>query len=251
MRKNDKMQILVVNDDGYTSEGIRILAEFAGTLGNVTLCAPKTEQSGKSHAINITSPFEAKRAEPIGGAECWYVDSTPADCVRFAVNGLHREYDLVFSGINRGINVGRDILYSGTVGAIFEAAALGMPAIAFSTEPGDFGTAKEKIPAVYAWMAERGLLAGRCLWNINIPKVSPKGILLTRQAGPYYLDRIEPCGDGLFRQIGYSMYQGTADLSLDLDAVMNGYISITPMSLSRTDEKVLHDPDFDKNTLQK
>ena len=117
-----KKSILIVNDDGYFSEGLAILTRWASRFADVTICAPMTEQSGKSHGINIVTPFAARKVDLFPDIEVWAVDSTPADCVRFAVNGLHRKFDTVYSGINRGINVGRDILYSGTVGAIFEAA---------------------------------------------------------------------------------------------------------------------------------
>ena len=232
MKKEKK--ILIVNDDGYKSEGLRILADWASRRGEITVCAPKNEQSGKSHGINIHDPFEARRVDLPFAAEVWSVDSTPADCVRFAVNGLHRSFDLVLSGINRGINVGRDILYSGTVGAIFEAEALGIPAIAISTEPDSFSFAKECLDEIFDFIESNRMLDRNWLYNVNIPCRPACGIRVTRQAGPYYLDRIEPCGEDMFRQIGYSSYQGTADLSLDLDAVMNGYISITPMTIERT-----------------
>ena len=119
------MRILITNDDGYSAEGIRALALWATKLGEVTVIAPKVEQSGKSHAIDFTRPIEIKEVDEIPGVRTVYVDSTPADCVRFAVLGRKEKFDLVISGINRGLNIGRDIIYSGTVAAVFEAAALG------------------------------------------------------------------------------------------------------------------------------
>jgi 5'-nucleotidase len=138
------MKILITNDDGVFAPGIVPLVEWARKLGEVTVVAPKVEQSGKSHAINFTSPIEIKKVDLFEGVEAYAMDSTPADCVRFGITGLKREYDLVLSGINRGVNLGADIIYSGTVAAIFEAAYWKTRAIAFSTYPDnrDFAASK-------------------------------------------------------------------------------------------------------------
>ncbi|MDY5355805.1 MAG: 5'/3'-nucleotidase SurE, partial [Eubacteriales bacterium] len=128
------MKILLTNDDGIGARGIRVLCDFAETLGEVTVVAPKTEQSAKSHGINIHSEMEIKEVDFPGAVRAFAVDSTPADCVRFALLGLGEKFDLVLSGINCGLNIGTDIVYSGTVGAIFEAAAEGVPAVAVSTQ---------------------------------------------------------------------------------------------------------------------
>ena len=103
------MRILITNDDGIFSHGIRLLAEWAVKLGEVTVVAPKNEQSGKSHAINFTEPIEINKVELMAGVEAYSCDSTPADCVRYGIVGLGRSYDLVLSGINRGYNLGDDI----------------------------------------------------------------------------------------------------------------------------------------------
>ena len=100
------MRILITNDDGIFAPGIKLLAEWAKTIGEVTVVAPKVEQSGMSHAIQFVHPIEIKKVDLIDGVEAWQMDSTPADCVRFGIIGLNRQYDLVLSGINRGVNVG-------------------------------------------------------------------------------------------------------------------------------------------------
>ena len=97
------MRILITNDDGINAPGIRMLAEWAKKLGEVTVVAPKVEQSGMSHAIQFVEPIEIKRVPLMDGVEAWQMDSTPADCVRFGVLGLKREYDLILSGINKGM----------------------------------------------------------------------------------------------------------------------------------------------------
>ena len=100
------MRILVTNDDGIRAPGIEILANWARKIGDVTVVAPKVEQSAKSHSINIHTAFEVKKVSWLDGIDCYSVDSSPSDCIRFAYNGLNMEFDLVLSGINRGFNVG-------------------------------------------------------------------------------------------------------------------------------------------------
>ena len=95
------MRILITNDDGINAEGIRVLCAWARTKGDVTVVAPKVEQSGKSHAIDFTRPIEIKEVALADDITVWSMDSTPADCVRFAVLGMKWQFDLVISGINR------------------------------------------------------------------------------------------------------------------------------------------------------
>ena len=146
------MRIIITNDDGVFAEGIRLLAEWAKKLGEVTIVAPKREQSGKSHAINFTEPIEIKRVELMEGVEAYSCDSTPADCVRYGIAGLKRTYDLVLSGINRGVNLGVDMIYSGTVAAIFEAAYWNHNALAFSTYPDAAEDAAKELDNIYNYI---------------------------------------------------------------------------------------------------
>ena len=129
------MRILVTNDDSVSASGLLPLVRFCQTLGDVTVVVPKFEQSGKSHGIELHKSFECKQVQLAEDLTVWTVDSTPADCVRFAILGLKLQFDLVISGINRGFNIGADQIYSGTVGAACEAIALGVPAVALSTSP--------------------------------------------------------------------------------------------------------------------
>ena len=231
------MRILITNDDGIQGPGLQLLALWARKLGEVTVCAPKVEQSAKSHAIEIHKPFEAKMVPYLPGITAYTVDSTPADCIRYMVLGLHQQYDLVFSGINKGLNIGRDIMYSGTVSAIMEAAALGIPAIAFSTDPNSFDTAAAYLDPIHQLMEEHRMLQLNSLYNINIP-LHVKGIRITRQGGPYYSDEFHPIGDDLYRPHGHSIYEDHHDYSIDTDATLHDYISITPLTLERTNLSV-------------
>ena len=129
------MRILITNDDGIQAPCLLPLAQWATKFGEVTVVAPKVEQSAKSHGIEIRNAFEVKKVDFGPGITAYSVDSTPADCVRFAVLGLQVQFDLVLSGINKGLNLGLDIMYSGTVSAILEADALCVPGIALSAPP--------------------------------------------------------------------------------------------------------------------
>ena len=227
------MRILVTNDDGIRAPGLEILANWARKLGEVTVIAPKFEQSAKSHSINIHNPFEAKQVRWLEEVECYSVDSSPADCVRFAINGLYRDFDLIFSGINRGLNVADDIAYSGTDAAIFEAAHLGYKAVAFSTIPISFKWAEESLDLVWKHITGNNYLEHNGIWNVNIPE-DPKGILLTRQGRAYFRDVFDEAGTDMYIARGTSFYENSGKLEEDIDAVMNGYISITPLSVDHT-----------------
>lgn len=228
------MRILITNDDAMHASQLVPLIRWWQKIGEVTAVVPKFEQSGKSHGIEIHKPFEAKQVELAPGITAWAVDSTPADCVRFAILGLHMKFDLVISGINKGLNIGSDIMYSGTVSAVLEAHALGCKAIALSTPPEYYEKAVSQLDRVWAYVTEQKLLDKHPLYNINIP-AEPKTIRITHQGGPYYTDDFIPIGNDMFRPHGYSIYADRQDDTLDTDAVMHGHISIMPLTMDKTD----------------
>ena len=231
------MRILITNDDGQYASQLPNLIRWCRKLGDVTTVVPKVEQSGKSHSFELHRDFEAKQVQLAPDVTIWTVDSTPADCVRFAVLGMKMEFDLVISGINRGLNVGADIMYSGTVGAICEAANLGVHALAFSTSPAYYDRAVEHLDMAYDFIREHKLLEKNLFYNINIP-AQPTGIRITSQGGPYYSDDFFPVGNDLYRPRGKSVWIDSHDDTLDTDAALHGYISITPMTICRADMKV-------------
>ncbi len=228
------MRILITNDDGIRAEGLLALARWAAARGEVTVCAPNVEQSGKSHGIEIIRPFRVEETELCPGIVGYSIDSTPADCVRFGILALDRKFDLVLSGINRGYNIGRDIVYSGTVGAIFEAGIHGLPALALSTEPGETDAAVVQLDAVYDYICRHDLFAYNRLYNVNIPPCAA-GFRITRQGNAYYSDRFVHQGEGIYLQTGEFICPNTGNLDLDTDAVAAGYVSVTPMASTRTD----------------
>ena len=180
-------KILLVNDDGIDSEGIIELARLASDFGEVTVAAPSSQCSGMSQRITITNHLVGRRTTfPVDGVTAYSIDGTPADCVMTAIGGIMQEKpDLVLSGINKGYNVGTDILYSGTIGAAMEALVHRVPAIAFSI--GKDYTGYALIEQYFHHIMEYCLNdpAGLgAVWNINFPDCDPaqaKGILYDRE----------------------------------------------------------------------
>lgn len=228
------MRILITNDDSISSPVLAPLASWAQKLGEVTVVVPKLEQSGKSHSIEIHKPFEVlARPELVPGVRTFTVDSSPADCVRYAILGMGEQFDLVLSGINRGLNIGTDLLYSGTAGAAAEAVALGCKAVALSTEPESFDSALAHLDTVLDFFVKNELLTKNDLYNVNIP-MEVKGLRVTRQGGPYFSDEFPSIGGDLVRPTGKCVYEEGHDYTVDTHAVLHGYISVTPLAFERT-----------------
>ncbi len=233
------MKILITNDDGIDTLGIRLLAEWAKKLGDVTVVAPKYEQSAKSHAIELIKAIEIKQVPFMEGVTAYSVDSTPADCVRFGIIGLKEKYDLVLSGINRGINVGIDIVYSGTLGATFEAARMGHRAIGFSAFPDGQEAASKYFDEVYNYIISNNLFSENLIYNVNIPHEA-KGIRMTYEGSQYYSDDFVRQGEtDMFRQEGEPLPDDHPDdLDRDTVAIHKGYITVTPLMSLRTNMEV-------------
>lgn len=234
------MKILITNDDGIRAETLPLLIEWAKKLGEVVVAAPKTEQSGRSHSIELHKSFEVLPSDLFEGIEAYSVDSSPADCVRYATVGLGHKFDLVISGVNKGYNMGCDMVYSGTLGAVFEASFIGFEnncrnvnAIALSSRTAECEDAIAQLDTVWKFITDNDLFKHNKLYNINIPS-NAKGIRITRQGGIYYSDTFEPVGNNEYMPTGYLAYKKGDDLNIDTDAVANGYISITPITVSCT-----------------
>ena len=231
------MKILIVNDDSVSAPQLVPLIKWCQKLGEVTTVVPKHEQSGKSQSIELHKPFEIKLVELEPGISVYTVDSSPADCVRYAVLGMKQHFDLVISGINRGFNMGRDIMYSGTAGAVFEAVSLGLKAVAISTGPEFYDRAIEPLDQVLAFFREHKLMEKCDLYNVNVVPEA-KGIRITRQGGHFYSDDFIHEGNDMYMPHGKRVYENQNDLTLDTDCVMNGYISIMPLTIDRADVDV-------------
>ena len=228
------MKICITNDDGIFSEGITILAEWAKKIGEVVIVAPKVQQSGKAHSIEIHKPFEVKQVEHPTGVRAFSVDSTPADCVRLALTAMNENFDIVFSGINCGYNLGREIIYSGTVGAALEASMQKVNGIAFSTGFDTFAGAQQHLDTAWEYIIQNDLLGKSDVWNVNIPEISTGEIRLTHQGGRYFSDEFIQDGD-YFRSNGQDIWTRTDDETMDTNAVLlHKHISLTPLTTDKT-----------------
>ena len=227
------MRILITNDDGIGAAQLVPLIRWCNNWADVTTVVPKVEQSGKSHSIEIHDPFEAKQVELAPGVTVWSVDSTPADCVRFACSALKEEYDLVISGVNRGLNLGNDIVYSGTFAAASEAVNNGIKAVALSTSVKYYDQAIGHLEEIFAFFQSHSLLERNDLYNVNIPP-EPHGIRITRQGGTYFVEGFQPLENNMYAPIGKPEKPDSDDLTLDTVAYQKGYITISPMTTDRT-----------------
>ncbi len=238
----ERPRILVTNDDGYTSEGIQILADALDVLGEVWVVAPDSEQSAVSHALTLDRPLRVKRL----GEHRMAVDGTPTDCVAIAISKLMkgRPPDLVVSGINFGFNMGADVHYSGTVSAAFEGVILGVPAMAISLGVGEglsFHLAAKFACELSRWILATGLPADTLL-NVNVPLGTPLGVRLTRLGVRRYTEGVVEEKDPRGRQIfwiggGQPVWEPIPDT--DFHEVGSGYISVSPLQLDMTDHKNL------------
>ncbi len=232
------MRILLTNDDGIEAEGLKHLLNWAKTLGEVCIVAPKTQQSAKSQSIQIHNNFEVKKSGLFEGVEAYSVDSTPADCVRVAVLGMKKRFDLVISGVNNGPNLGADIRYSGTVAACFEAAQQNICAMAMSAAFNSFGNAVKNLGRAYDYVVKRKMFEFAQIVNVNFP-IEGEEILVTRMGPAIYSDDFEFLSDGTVQPHLLCLYRGTQNLELDTDATMTGHISITPLTNDLTDFSAL------------
>lgn len=235
-------RILVTNDDGVHSEGIKALADALKALGEVTVVAPLAEASAIGHALTLRRPL---RLETLSD-RVYAVDGTPTDCVNIAITSVLRGMpDLVVSGINKGWNLGDDVTYSGTVSGAFEAALLGPPGIAVSLQRThdvfDFSEAARGAQVVARAVLEKGL-PSRTFLNINVPQGLTKGIRVTVQARRNHItkvdERIDPRGQRYFWiEEGQNDWE-PHDRS-DFQAVRDGYISVTPLQPDLTAYSVI------------
>lgn len=226
------MKILITNDDGVNAPQLIPLIQWCRSLGEVTVVVPKFEQSGKSHSVEIRKPFEIRQIKLEPGISVWTVDSTPADCVRFAVSGLKQTYDLCISGINRGYNLGYDVMYSGTFAAASEAVNKGMNALAVSTSIKYYDQAVSQMDHILRYVEENRLFDKNALYNVNIP-VDPVEIRITRQGGLSFREEFTPIGNDMYAPAGSPQHSDSSDPSMDTDACKRGYISVSPMAVTR------------------
>ncbi len=235
------MKILITNDDSISSKVLLPFAKWAKQFGEVTVIVPKYEQSAKSHCIEIRKAFEVKKiAWEDPEINVYTVDSSPADCIRIAIEGMKLEFDLMLSGINKGLNLGIDMQYSGTLGAVFEAATYGIPAVALSTTVDGFDAALEALDEIKDFFIRHELMKKNSLYNVNIP-IQHKGIRMTRMGDRYCINDFLPQGNDIYMPTYQNVWKDSGDYTIDTHAALAGYVSITPLVLNRTNMAVFEE----------
>lgn len=243
------MRILVSNDDGINSAGIYQLAKALTKLGKVNVVSPESERSASGHSITMHKPLRSNRIDLYGnGIDAWSINGTPSDCVKFALDVLLKEeIDLVVSGINRGSNMGTDVLYSGTVSAAIEGAMHGKPSIALSLccyENCDFELAAELAVAICKELYDTGIEKD-IVMNVNIPHIPRElinGVKITRLGVRKYKncfeERKDPRGKSYYWLAG-ELAETENNGDTDINAVKDNYISITPIKIDLTSTETL------------
>jgi len=242
------MNIIVVNDDGWGTAGIRLLAKEMTKLGRVTVIAPDGPRSGKSTSISVETPMYLRRIEEhdLNGAEVYVTNGTPADCIKIAREHLFPDspIDLVVSGINHGSNAAVNAMYSGTMGACYVAAEKGIPAIGWSInshEPGvDLHWLQPFLSEVTQHLYEEGI-APRTCYNINAPVGEIEGIRWTRQCVGHWANELTPVKGELPEGVSHGWVLGGEFVNdepdatdTDIWAMEHQLLSITPLTIDWT-----------------
>lgn len=247
-----KPTILVTNDDGVFSPGIKHLVDIAKKFGDVVVVAPDKPQSGMGHAITINSTLRLERTSFHHVAMEYACSGTPVDCVKMAVNSLLKKRpDLVLSGINHGSNSSINVIYSGTMSAAIEGALEGSPSIGFSlcdyALEADFTASTKYVEQLIAHALKDKMPKGIC-YNVNIPKLKAedfKGIKFVRQAKANWVERFDERKD----PYGRSYYWLTGEFvnfepeAVDTDewALSQGYLSVVPTQVDLTAHDFLNE----------
>jgi 5'-nucleotidase len=238
--------ILVSNDDGITSQGIRVLIDIMKELGDVLVVAPDSPQSGMGHAITINNTLRLDQTDIHGPIQAYECSGTPADCVKMAKHYIlkDRNPDLVVSGINHGSNASINVLYSGTMSAAIEGALEGLPSIGFSlcdyAHIAHMDHIRPFVKHIAKEALEKGIPKGVAL-NVNFPAYHPdkpiKGIKICRQANASWREefdeRQDPNGRRYFWMTGFFQNHDHAE-DTDEYALANDFVSIVPCTFDLT-----------------
>lgn len=242
------MQILLTNDDGIYAPGLAAMERALSRLGNVNVVAPAVEQSGVGHSITFLSPLMAKEVFDGDRRRGWAVEGSPADCVKLAVAEFCPEPDILVSGINGGLNLGINVLYSGTVAGATEGAVFGIKSFAVSLEYDEhakFDRAAEMgVRLIEQILASRDSDKHR-LYNINIPtvalerKTEVRVVPMATVGWPAEFDRrVDPKGRRYYWAMGVPAAPPAGEMT-DLEALQKGYVTLTPLRIDRTEREMV------------
>jgi len=249
--------ILITNDDGIQALGIKHLWDAIRDFADVFIVAPYSEKSGSGLSITWAKPLDISEYTWEDSTPAWTVnDGTPADCVKMALSVLlSQKPHLIISGVNRGSNAGRTVLYSGTVGGVIEGVLRNIPGIAFSFFDFDFpalGTAKSYISSIVKYFLEFPLPPGS-LANVNFParyeKEGVKGIRMARQGRGYWVEkpdrRRHPGGSFYYYWLGGQWSKHEEEPDSDIALLKDGYITVAPIHVGDLTDRQLMEKHLD------
>ena len=233
------MRLLLINDDGIHAQGLRHLWNSLADHFDITIAAPAIEQSGVGLAITLRKPLHIENVPWEKETSAWKISGTPADCVKLALKVILKEPpDLIVSGINRGSNSGRNVLYSGTVGGVIEGVLRNIPGVAFSCSNFDnpeYHEAEKHILSVVNYLLEHPMPKGTFL-NVNFPDHGGeiKGFKLARQGRGYWIDspdeRLHPEGRPYYWLGGKWNFHDEEEDS-DVYFLNQGYMAAVPIHI--------------------
>lgn len=239
------MNILLSNDDGIQSEGIIKLALRLSKKHNILIIAPDGNRSGFSHSLSFFKKLNINRQDVNENIPAYVISGTPADCVKFASHELSQDFpiDLVVSGINKGHNLGTDVLYSGTVSVAVEGATFGYKSMAFSScthEGADFDMCAEITEKLIDMLLPYSFT--NFIWNVNIPhlkKEEIKGVKFTPLGRQLYSDNYQKISENEYVLVGKPIKNENNPEDCDVEWSNKGYVTITPLLYDKTDYSVL------------
>lgn len=234
--------ILITNDDGIHAPGIQSLWLAIKEIADVTIVAPATEQSGVGLCTSLRQPLRLEKVLwHSHGKEGWSVSGTPADCIKMALRAvLTTPPDLVLSGINRGSNAGRNLLYSGTVAAVIESTLSGIPGVALSLvdyQATSFDHVGKFVPEIVEYVLNHPFPRGTFL-NVNFPAIEQgevKGICLTKQGKEYWGENLDkrshPVEGHFYYWLGAKILEFEEDEDSDISWLRKGYAAAVPIHI--------------------
>lgn len=243
---DDRPVILITNDDGYAAGGINALVQSLRGLGRIIVCAPDSPRSGFSASFTCTCPVSLSRLSDDGEVAVYACSGTPVDCVKIAIHRFfsERKPDLILSGINHGGNDSICVMYSGTMGAVLEGCAVGIPSVGFSylnhNPKADLSAILPMVRQITESVLAHPMPHGVVL-NVNLPEVEElKGVRICRQSDGYwerefhFLEGDENDGTAQFQVTG--QYVNTEPNATDTDRywLEHGYVSVVPTTTDQT-----------------
>lgn len=236
LERDKNMNILVVNDDGVHAIGIEKLALKLRKYGEVVVCGPDTGRSASGHSIMLHAPLSFKFLEKKNDINWYTTNGMPADCVRLSVALLEIPFDIVFSGINNGLNIGTDIIYSGTVAAAREAQIEGIPSVAISTDFDSFEIVDQELDKLLEFIFKNHLYHKSYVLNVNFPNSKFKsslGYRACKQGIKSFMPKFGQNENKEYIEIGSTIsYDNREDTDVYLSN--KGYITFVPLQVEQT-----------------